>query len=42
MADTNLPMTTLYADAVRHFEAGQLPAAEALLRELNQQGLCRR
>jgi hypothetical protein len=32
-------MTTLYADAVRHFEAGQLPAAEALLRELNQQGL---
>ena len=39
MADTNLPMTTLYADAVRHFEAGQLPAAEALLRELNQQGL---
>ena len=39
MADTNVPMTTLYADAVRHFEAGQLPAAEALLRELNQQGL---
>lgn len=39
MADTNVPMTTLYADAVRHFEAGQLPAAEALLRELNQHGL---
>ena len=39
MADTNVSMTTLYADAVRHFEAGQLPAAEALLRELNQQGL---
>ena len=39
MTDKNAPMTTLYADAVRHFEAGQLPAAEALLRELNQQGL---
>lgn len=39
MTDKNAPMTTLYADAVRHFEAGQLPAAEALLHELNQQGL---
>ena len=39
MTDKNAPMTTLYADAVRHFEAGQLPAAEALLHELNQHGL---
>ena len=39
MIDTNAPMTTLYADAVRHFEAGQLLTAEALLRELNQHGL---
>ena len=39
MTDKNAPMTTLYADAVRHFEAGQLPTAEALLHELNQQGL---
>ena len=39
MTDKNAPMTTLYADAVRHFEAGQLPTAEALLHELNQHGL---
>ena len=39
MTDKNAAMTTLYADAVRHFEAGQLPTAEALLHELNQQGL---
>jgi hypothetical protein len=36
MIDSDAKMTTLYAAAVQHFEAGQLSAAEALLHELNE------
>ena len=38
MIDSDAKMTTLYAAAVQHFEAGQLSAAEALLHELNEHG----